>query len=299
MPPLPPVQLVAAPYDSGQRAARMGAGPLHLLERGLAERLARRSGGCDAVVLESPLPFQREVGTASMLQQLVAAEVRSARARGALPIVLSGNCNSAVGTVAGLGPGTGVIWFDAHGDVNTPETSFSGFFDGMALAMLTGRCWQTLARRVEGHVPVRDDHVIFVGGHQLDTWERSLFEASAMTVIGSDVVRRGVHEALGPALDVLAKRVDRVYVHVDLDVHDIAEMRANGFVATGGLLRRDVVDALHLIAERVEIAAAALTAYDPGGDTDGRACDAAIAIAETVVDVALPRLRGRAPSTPA
>ena len=60
--------------------------------------------------------------------------------------MLAGNCNTALGSVAGLDhlDRTGVVWFDAHGDFNTPETTVTGSFDGMALAMLTGRCWTGL-----------------------------------------------------------------------------------------------------------------------------------------------------------
>ena len=70
------------------------------------------------------------------------------------PLVLAGNCNAAVGVVAGLGPGAAVLWCDAHADFNTPETTTGGFLDGMGLATVTGRCWTSMAARVPGFVPV-------------------------------------------------------------------------------------------------------------------------------------------------
>jgi arginase len=94
-----------------------------------------------------------EIRTAFELNRVVAERVRDAREAHALPVVLAGNCMTAVGTLAGLGGTPAVLWFDAHGDFNTPETTASGFLDGMALAMLTGRCWANLTRTVHCFQP--------------------------------------------------------------------------------------------------------------------------------------------------
>ena len=102
-----------------------------------------------AASVHSAAAFQAENETAFELMGAIAAEVARATADGELPIVLAGNCTSSVGTVAGLGSArVGVVWFDSHGDFNTPETTTTGFLDGMAVAILTGHCWRQAAGRV-------------------------------------------------------------------------------------------------------------------------------------------------------
>src|SRR3712207_5047701 len=141
-----PVSLIELPYDSGRFNLRMGRGPRALLERGLAEYL--RDHGFDVEVVTIPLreKFHTEASALVELQRGAIAAIRASRARGARPILLSGNCGpAALSAAAALGPAsTGVIWFDAHADFNTPETSTSGFLDGMGLATLTGACWRKL-----------------------------------------------------------------------------------------------------------------------------------------------------------
>ena len=120
----------------------MGAGPERLIEAGLIDRL--QQAGHEVVPCSVCLPSQKfmpEVQAAFELDRRLAGCVAEAVSAEALPVVLSGNCITSVGTVAGIGePDLGVIWLDAHGDFNTPETTLGGFLDGMALATLTGRC---------------------------------------------------------------------------------------------------------------------------------------------------------------
>jgi arginase len=141
------VDLLSIPYDSGMRGARMGAGPDALLAAGLASRLTASGHEVSDTAIELPESgFFPEAQAAFALDRSLARTVSACIARGAFPMVLSGNCISCIGTVGGIGdPALGAIWFDAHGDFNTPETTRSGFLDGMSLGTLTGRCWRALA----------------------------------------------------------------------------------------------------------------------------------------------------------
>src|SRR5215212_10088051 len=137
------VSIIAVPFDSGQRDARMGRGPAALLGAGLAAQLERTGATVTVTFVDlPPSTFCSEITAAFALQSEVARHVASARAEGAFPIVLAGNCNTAVGTVSGMLAARDVMpvvcWFDAHADFNTPETTTSGFLDGMAVSMLTG-----------------------------------------------------------------------------------------------------------------------------------------------------------------
>ena len=127
-------------------------GPLHLLNAGLAERLEEEGHQVTIRSVELPPEFRAtEIASAFELSAALARGVAGAVKTGTFPLVLSGNCGpAALGCVGGLQSQTKIFWFDAHGDFNTPETTRSGFLDGMALAAVTGRCWSGLARAIPG-----------------------------------------------------------------------------------------------------------------------------------------------------
>jgi arginase len=139
----PDVRVIAVPYDSGHRGLRMGAGPEHLLDNGLGGALSPKGSGLAVTTVRHLREPTAEVATAFELHGLVSNQVRRTLADGEFPLVLSGNCNTAaVGTLAGVG------WLDAHGEFNTPETTTTGFLDGMGLAVAVGRCWKGMAGSV-------------------------------------------------------------------------------------------------------------------------------------------------------
>ena len=126
--------------------------------------------------------FSNEIDAGFELIRRMSDRVRAAIHDGAFPVVLSGSCFAAVGVVAGLDEvAPGVVWFDAHGDFNCPETTISGYFDGMGLAILTGGAWQGLLATVPGAKPVPESAVILTGARSLDPPEKPRLEASAVT----------------------------------------------------------------------------------------------------------------------
>lgn len=125
------IRIILAPYDSGHRSARMGNGPEHLLDNGLKGVLQADRRKVQSMTVESQSSLLAEVATAFELDRLIATETRLAVEAGEFPLVLSGNCNSSVGTISGAGIGNlRVVWFDAHADFNTPKTTTTGFLDG-------------------------------------------------------------------------------------------------------------------------------------------------------------------------
>jgi len=278
------IQLLAVPYDSGNRGARMGAGPEALLEGGLQEALG--AAGHEVHVKIAELPgdaWHAEIQTGFELMRMLSVAVREAREANRLPIVLAGNCNTAVGTLAGLGAdATGVVWFDAHADFNTPETTTSGFLDGTALAILTGRCWTQLAATVPDFKPIADARVCLVGTRDVDSLEGGLLGESDVRVVAS----RQLRASLPDTLSSIHEHVDRIYIHLDLDVLDSAVAAANHFAIGGGLTLEDMEYALVQIARVFRISGVALTAYDPAADRDGAAAKAAIKLVSTAATLA-------------
>ena len=266
------IQILVVPYDSGIRGERMGAGPERLISAGLQRALEDRGHNVSAKIATlRENTWRGEIQASFELMGMLARQVGAARAAGRFPIVLSGNCSTAVGTLTGLGSTVGVVWFDAHADFNTPETTTSGFFDGNALAIITGRCWKQLSTKV-GFSAVPDHYVCLVGARDIDPLERELLDSSSVGVIEvPDLKTR-----LTAALKSMTEHVESVYVHIDLDVLDVAVAPANSYSGAGGFTVEDVEYALAAIARELQIAAVTLSAYDPAGDVDGRAAEAAI-----------------------
>lgn len=277
------IRLLLVPYDSGQRNVRMGAGPEHLRASGLPEHLAARGHEVDVQSIEpASLNWRAEVQTSFELMRAVAEQVRAARGAGRFPLILSGNCLAAVGAIAGLGAGAGVLWIDAHGDFNTPQTTMSGFLDGMTLATATGRCWGELARSIEGFEPVPDNAVVMFGVRDLDPGE-------SQTLARSGIVRFAVDASpndIAPVLESLGRRIDKFYLHLDLDAIDPAVGRANGYAARGGFSAADLEALLGLIADRLPIEAMTIASYDPAYDTEGNVQKIAFAAAASALEKA-------------
>jgi arginase len=289
----PAVRTILAPYDSGHRGLRMGAGPDHLLKGGLPEMLrsAERPSLSFAHVLPEVDP-PAEVATAFELDRLVAEQVQEAVTDDQFPLVLSGNCNTAVGTIAGLGaPDFGVVWFDAHADFNTPDTTTTGFTDGMGLAVAVGHCWKEMARGVPGFTAVAERDVVLAGVRAMEPSEEERLTASDVAVVGANRIGLEGPGALEAALDGLKSRVSRVYMHLDLDVLDPEKVgKANEFAPEGGLGAEDLKVALSMVQERFAIAAAGIASYDSAFDADGGILAVALACAQMLTGQAKPEV---------
>ena len=281
----PDIRIIVVPYDSGHPGLRMGAGPEHLLNNGLGEVLRSEGRGARVITVRHHREPTAEVATAFELDGLVSDQVRRALAEDEFPLVLSGNCNTAaVGTLSGAAPEElGVVWFDAHGEFNTPETTTSGFIDGMGLAIAVGHCWKQMTRGVHGFSAVPEENVVMAGVRQVDPAEWERLEASGVAVVDADRMEMEGLGALATALDALKSRVGRIYVHLDLDVLNAAKVgKANELAAEGGPDAKELEAALGMVRERFEVAAAGIASYDPTFDTDGRILGASLACARVL-----------------
>lgn len=190
-----------------------------------------------------------------------------------------------IGTVAGLGSNQlGIIWFDGHGDFNTPETTESGFLDGMGLATAAGLCWKKMAASIPNFRPVPGGSILHVGGRDFYPEEKALFEGSGGTIVGAEAIRgAGVAEALGPALETLSIRAPRIYLHFDLDVLDPDGAPANEFAAPDGITVAQIQEAIQLIGKRFTICASGIASYDPRYDRKDVVLEAGITIMKSIL----------------
>jgi arginase len=273
------IRIISVPYDMGRRLEGSGRGPRVLLDAGLVSSLREHGHdvGSTDVVLEDGGALA-EVLAAFRLASLVRGEVERAMLEKELPIVLSGNCLISAGAISGLlKEETEVLWFDAHADLNTPETTESGYVDGMALSIACGSCWSTLAAR-NGLKPIDAGKVVLVGARDLDRGERETLSKSAVRVLDVD-------EVAGPSLEtLLSGGSGGLYLHVDADVLDTSVGTANRFAAPGGLDEGGMLAALSTIASARTVEGLGVTAFDPDHDRDGRMVSALGRIIVHLVD---------------
>jgi arginase len=160
------------------------------------------------------LPAGPAPGRMTLLYQAVADAV----ARAARPLLLSGDCPTALGAVAGLQRryrDVAVVWLDAHGDFNTPAITISGYLGGMPLAMLTGRAPELFCDALRLR-PVTDTNVVLADARDLDPAERDALTASQVHRVPADPA------AITAALGGLGRTP--VYLHLDVDVTDSAQL---------------------------------------------------------------------------
>jgi arginase len=274
-----PVCLIDVPYAIGDDRHAAATGGRRLIEGGGRELLAARGIACRDVRVERPEPFA-DTGTACRaLHRVLAATVRAAVAAGELPIVLAGSCDAAAGVLGGLArERLGVVWVDAHADFNTPDSTASGFFPGMSLAIVTGHCYGAWWAQIGEATAVPEPAVLLLGVRELSpAAERERVERSRLLRVGWVDGRPAGDDAA--AVATLADRAERVYLHIDLDALDpsIAPGIVDAPVPHG--LSLEQLDAvLDALAGSVGLAAVALTTYTPSRDSGGTTHAAALHI---------------------
>ena len=224
--------LIVVPYHLGERAAGVGAGSLRVLETNIDRKLTNSS----LVVDLGPKVSWESVNNA------VAGAVTRVREDENFPVIIAGNCNSCLGTLAALTDlKPGIAWFDAHGDFHTQETSVSGLIEGMSLTLATERF-------------VPENRVILAGARDLDPGESER-----------------VHEKLCyvPSADLAAAALPNlreIYLHIDIDVLDPSVSPGTNCQKPGGLTIQALLDAIAFSMARYDVAALAITNYNPFHD---------------------------------
>jgi arginase len=280
-------RLLVVPYEVGALRMGVGRGPERLLEAGAAEALGR----CGAEVRVEVVELQEhrrdesgasEAGAGFELISLVADRVRDALEAGAFPVLLSGSCLAGIGVVTGLDEESpGVVWFDAHGDFNTPESTIDGYFDGMPLAVLTGGAWRSIVSgRAVRTVP--ESAVVLAGARDFDPLEQRRLDSSSVHHLPPSAI--DANDAVARALDSIEPAPTGLYLHLDLDVLDAEVARVNIYSVGNGLGAEQLVSQVDSLLEQRPVRAVSLTAYDPDCDAEGRVPPIAVRLLETVAD---------------
>jgi arginase len=263
--------LLQVPSHAGDDRHPASAGPGRLLQAGAADLLAAQGHRVTTQRADRGEPFRDTASASAAVNRQVAATVRAALDAGQLPIALAGSCITCQGVLAGFDHADcGAVWLDAHADFNTPQTSASGFFPGMSLAVVTGHCYGNYWARIGDSTPLAEETVVLFGVRNLSpAAEHERLERSAIQVVPwHDGRPQG--DVLA-ALDRLATRVQAVYLHIDFDA--FAPQVAPGIAdepVPGGLSLKDAEAIIRATSERFRINAVTLATYSPARDRGDR-----------------------------
>jgi arginase len=257
------ISLIQVPYTMGDERQGSSKGPERLVQAGANKVIAANGIVVTVKRVERGEPF-RDSGNASLVvSKRLALFVRQAIAANQFPLVLAGGCDVSKGILSGFDHGQcGVVWFDAHGDFNTPETTTSGYFDGMSLAVIAGHCYRNYWAKIGNNTPIAESATLLLGVRDLDPAEKEHLDHSAVQVVKW-------HEGkpqgdVRVALDRLAQRVPEVYLHIDMDSLD--PQVAPGVVfdpVPGGLSLEDMEEAIRSVFARFRVRAVTLSVYNP------------------------------------
>jgi arginase len=289
------VAIIGAELDLGAGRRGVDMGPSAIRYAGLGERLAAlgiRSedwGNVYTNVRETMDPGDHRARFLSEIREVcerIAEQVRAAVDNGFMPVVLGGDHSVALGTIGGLasldGPG-GVLWFDAHTDLNTPETTPSGNVHGMPVAAALGWAGAAFESNAWPLPALQPERVALIGARSIDPGERDTIREKGVAVYTiSDIDRRGVEPVLTEALERVSG-APFVHVSVDLDLLDPVVAPGVGSPVKGGLSYREASLAMELVAESGLLTSLELVEVNPILDHENATAKLAVDLAASAL----------------
>jgi arginase len=265
------VSIIGAPCGYGASIAGVDLGPAAMRVAGLRQRIAqlgyevRDLGDLRLECASNPPAHDEKLRYLDEIKATctqLAESVKKALEGGELPVVLGGDHSIAIGSIAGVssfhrrrGEKVGLIWFDAHADMNTPETTPSGNIHGMPLAVLLGY-GATELTGIEGFSPKLDPRFCaHIGARDVDAGERELIEKLGIRFFTMrEIDERGMSACIDEAISIASKADAGYYVTLDVDALDPGDAPGSGTVVRGGLTYREA----HLAMEKISEAGGAL-----------------------------------------
>lgn len=201
---------------------------------------------------------------------------------GRFPLVLGGDHSIAIGTIAGVMKhykNLGVIWFDAHGDINTAETSPSGNIHGMPVAVSLGMGHERLTSIGGSEHKLQTKNIVFVGCRDLDQGERQVLKSLGITVFTMhEIDRLGMTEVMNRAIAIVSDGTDGIHVSFDMDSMDPIFVQGTGTRVPGGLTYRESHLALEMIAQTEKLVSAEFVEVNPIIDHQNETAKTAVAL---------------------
>ncbi|MET3574427.1 arginase [Bhargavaea ullalensis] len=285
------ISIIGVPADFGQSRRGVDMGPSAIRYAGVEERLQElvqeiRDEG--DIPLDKDLPRDQSGTNLKNLPAVtggnkkLAAEVSETVKEGRFPLVLGGDHSIAIGTLAGLCEhysNLGVIWYDAHTDLNTAETSPSGNIHGMPLAVAMGLGHEDLTSIGNGP-KVKPENIVVIGARSVDPGERELVREKGIKVYTMhEIDRDGMKAVMEDAIRYLESRnVDGVHLSLDLDGLDPLYTPGVGTPVQGGISYRESHLAMEMLHSSGKITSAEFVEVNPILDEHNKTADVAVGL---------------------
>lgn len=288
------VGLIRVPFGYGAEKAGAELGPQSILNAGLLGQL-ESLGIAETLVSEVACPQQphepRVKGRMRYEQAVlrmsgeVSEQVAQMTAKGCLPIVLGGDHSVAIGSLRGIAESRsnpGVIWIDAHSDLNTEATSPSGNSHGMPLAIALGKTDFKLPGR-SGAI-IRKDKLVLIGARDLDPGEKELIRSDGIACFTmSDIDKLGMKTVMERAIAIAGDGTDGLHVSLDMDSLDPAAAPGVGTPVPGGLSYREAHLAMELLAESAKVTSLDIVEVNPTLDQGGKTARLAVELCASLL----------------
>jgi arginase len=286
------ISIIGVPMDLGQTRRGVDMGPSAIRYAGVVERLERLAHSIEDLgdieigsrersdEAESNLKNLKAVAEAS---ENLASKVDEVVTQGKFPLVLGGDHSIAIGTIAGLAkhyPNLGVIWYDAHGDLNTGDTSPSGNIHGMPLAVSLGLGDPTLTNIGGYGTKIKPENIVIIGARSLDEGEKVLIKEKGIKVFTMhEIDRLGMTAVMEEAIAYLKEQgADGVHLSLDLDVFDQHDSPCVGTPVLGGISYRESHLAMEMLEEADILTSAEFVEVNPILDERNKTATVAVAL---------------------
>ena len=280
--------LVGIPLYTLARYSGMGEAPAALRRAGVVSAIggAKDNGDIDIPILKKDTSDGSTMNFPHFEQSSARIYERMKEVNADRIFVIGGECSLAPGAFAGLSEvysgRAGMVWLDAHGDFNTPETSPSGYIGGMCLAMACGRGPPLSLESEQRSHPLAEERLVHAGSRALDPPEILAFNSSPAKLFTAQQIKKsGASEVADEAARHLANRSDWIVCHLDVDVVDPSLIPAVNYPTTGGLTIEEATTVIRALYKTEKMKVLEVTAYNPALDRDG---DSARAIARLIGD---------------
>jgi arginase len=220
------------------------------------------------------------------LAEIVSTQIR----QGSFNLGLLSNCVGLTPMLAGVqltGEGrplkVGLVYFDAHGDMNTPETTMSMMMGGMPVAVSCGLCLNRLRRQIGLEIPLPTKYVTFAGVRDTDPLEQEIIDNSDVEMLFVEDIA-GLTSNIDEQMVRLSRLSDRIYIHVDTDVLNPDEVPGHNTQVEGGVTSRELANCLQKMFKYPKTAAFGVASLPTSGDPDGLALKAVYRMIEGVIN---------------
>jgi arginase len=286
------IRIIGVPVDLGQSQRGVDLGPGALRYAGISARLSGlgyrvQDLGNLHVPVRDVLALEREQHYLPSIQKVCEAAYHAGRVaieEDCIPIFMGGDHSMAIGTIGGVThhEPAGVIWIDAHGDFNTPESSPTGNIHGMSVATLLGEGFPELVQVGRKGPKLRAQDIVMIGIRELDPQERLRLRDSGIAVYTMrDIDERGMGCVAREALSKLS-HLARLHVSLDLDGLDPMEVPGVGTTSPGGLTYREAQLLMEIIADTGQLASLDIVEINPILDHRNKTAKIAVELAASL-----------------